>query len=138
MLRGTEHLGALPQVLEVPAELPDLSVSGGPKAPTQDYCVSQLSRGPGGLRQECPPTFSPEESSGHQYLIFMVSILLCTANTLFHFNLEERYKSCRFLYNVTHAVSWLPSTGSGTWAQVQGGSESVGEELGCMACPCFC
>ena len=89
-------------------------------------------------RQECPPTFSPEESSGHQYLIFVVAILLCAANTLFHFNLAERYKSCRFLYNVPRAVSWLRSTAGGTWAQVQGGRESMGEELGCASCPCFC
>lgn len=89
-------------------------------------------------RQECPPTFSREESSRHQYLIFTVTILLCAANTLFHFNLVERYKSCRFLYSVTCAASWLHSTASGTWAQVQGGSESMGEELGCVACPCFC
>lgn len=118
-----EPSGASPQVLRVPAKLPGHTwrTAVCPSFPSAQEA----------WRQECPPTFSPEESSGHQYLIFMVAILLCAANTLFHFNLAERYKSCRFLYKVPRAVSWLRSTAGGTWAKVQGGSESVGEELGC-------
>ena len=49
MLRCREPSGAFPQVLGVPAKLPDLSESGGLKAPTQDYWVFQLSRVPSGL-----------------------------------------------------------------------------------------